>query len=267
VTQTPPGWYDQQSATAPLRWFDGARWTDYSRLDYVPHERRHVFMKHDAGPGWLRLSTALMWLLGGCGLLVIVSLAYYVWLTGEVSDWQVQPPTDAELDRLVEREELLALTRGLGVLGTGIVFMVWLHLAHRSDRLADDRRTHRSFWSWLGWLIPFVNLIMPAKMVNEVRTASQPEDRPPAKGLLGAWWACLLLGWIISVVTGTDTADSVEEFESMMRSAIVSDLFFLAAAVLVVLLVREIRERVRTSPYGPRRNPLAQPANPPVSGS
>ena len=267
MTQTPPGWYDQQSATAPLRWFDGTEWTDYSRLDYVPYERRHVFMKHEAGPGWQRLSIALMCLLAGCGVLVIASLAYYIWLVGQVSDWQVAPPTDAELDRLVEREGLLALIRGLSVLVTGIVFMVWLFLAHRSDRLADDRRSHRSFWAWLGWLIPFVNLVMPAKMVNEVRTASQPEDRPPAKGLLGAWWACLLLGWGIARVTGTDEADSVEEFDSMMRGAIVSDLFTLAAAVLVILLVRETRERVRTSPYGPQRNPLTRDAQPPVSES
>lgn len=267
MTQTPPGWYDQQSETAPLRWFDGTQWTDYSRLDYVPYERRHVFMKHDAGPGWLRLSTVLMWLLAGCGLLVIATLAYYIWLVGQVSDWQVEPPTEADLDRLVEREELLNLTRNICVAGTGIVFIVWLLLAHRSDRLSDDRRKHRSFWAWLGWLVPFVNLVMPPKMVNDVRTASQPEDRPPAKGLLGAWWACLLVGGVISRIAGNDTVEGVDDFNSMMRGAIIGDLFILAAAVLVILLVREIRERVRTSPYGPQRHPLTREANPPVTGS
>lgn len=59
----------------------------------------------------------------------------------------------------------------------------------------------------------------------------------------------------------------MDGFHSLVRWAIVGDLFLLAAFVLVILLVREIRERVRTSPYGPHRNPLTREANPPVSGS
>lgn len=46
MTQAPPGWYDQQSETAPLRWFDGTRWTDYSRLD-GPHRNP---LGRDANP-------------------------------------------------------------------------------------------------------------------------------------------------------------------------------------------------------------------------
>lgn len=267
MTQTPPGWYDQQSATAPLRWFDGTRWTDYSRLDYVPYERRHVFMKHDAGRGWLRLSTVLMWLLAGCGLLVIVSLAYYVWLAGQVSDWQVEPPTESLADRVVTIEETLGNARLVGLPFSALVFIVWLFVAHRSDRLAADRRRHRSFWALLAWFIPLVNLILPPSVVSDVRRASQREDNPPAGRLLGAWWGCGLASLVIAGASPNVTPDDLDDFYSVVRWAIVGDLFLLAAFVLVVLLVREIRERVRTSPYGPQRTPLTQEANPPLSGS
>lgn len=250
------GWYDQPSPDGRLRWFDGREWSHYARVDQVPAERRHVFAMHDVSRRWGRWSTVVVTLLMACGLVNLALLGLRVWLLDALLSWQVSPPPDSTVTRVEDLESVLHVGFVASALACGVALAAWLHLAHRSDRLSAYRRRHRSVWAWLGWLVPLVNLVIPPRVLNDVRRASQPEDHPPARGLLGAWWACVLLGGTLRRVADTRPVDDLTDLEAVVRLAILADVLVVVAVALAVLLVRETTQRVLDSPYGPQYAPL-----------
>ncbi|MFI6952810.1 DUF4328 domain-containing protein [Nocardia sp. NPDC050408] len=129
----------------------------------------------------------------------------------------------------------------VALLGTGIVFLVWLRQA-RSNADALCAARHRLPIGWVvgGWFCPVVNLWFPATILTDVLRASDPrtpKDAPDLRGrpgglLVGVWWSAWLATWTVLFWP----VDS--DFLSPVRAAVVALLMVVAGACAAVIITR-----------------------------
>jgi hypothetical protein len=155
----------------------------------------------------------------------------------------------------IESAELLHATAGavelLLVLATGVLFIVWLYRAHSNLRAfgaAGLRFTPG--WAIGGWFVPFLNLVRPMQVVNEIWSASGSEwtagtaewKRHAAPTWLQLWWVSWLAAWLVPWLVARDP-DELTDIGGAVRDASVlmlSRLLLVPAALVAVALVEEI---------------------------
>jgi len=139
----------------------------------------------------------------------------------------------------------------LVAIGTGIVFLCWLHLCYRNLRaLAVDDPPYTPGWAVGSWFIPVLNLFRPYQVVAGLwRTTAVPgtegDDwrRRPASGLVAVWWLTFLAGGALSQfasVGGTSTFADVKREGAIL---FVSHLLYVASAALAFRLVGALSQR------------------------
>lgn len=138
---------------------------------------------------------------------------------------------------------------GIGMLVTGVVFLVWFFQAYRAAASRGATGTRWSTgWAVGGWLIPFANFVIPKLVMNEVDRMSHPDSGPPPLGdawmarprltTSDLWWTSWILAIVATVVqsamTVPDTFDSV-----VLWAAVGSGLYAAAGGLLgsVVLTI------------------------------
>lgn len=79
-------------------------------------------------------------------------------------------------------------------------FLPWLHRARVNVRALGMRRLrYGREWTWLGFLVPVLNLFRPYQVTSEVWRASDPSSGDPVawhrasvSPLVGVWWAAFV---------------------------------------------------------------------------
>jgi hypothetical protein len=161
---------------------------------------------------------------------------------------------------------------------TAIFFLIWLNKANKNlTPLGADYLEFSSGWAVGWWFIPFANLVKPFQVVKEVWRESDPEIventgfmsnvSGGSPGYIGLWWGL----WIVSNIFNNIAARASEasSTESIQLSGAVfaaSGATGVAAAVLAIMVVRDItqRQELRFAGIGLRRN--QEPPPPPVFG-
>jgi hypothetical protein len=91
---------------------------------------------------------------------------------------------------------------------TGILFVAWLWRAHAQ---APGPLRHGKGWTVCSWLVPVVNLWIPARLVYDIWVSSgryQTLQRHGVRLVVFSWWACLLSSIGLAEIfpsVGTDT--------------------------------------------------------------
>jgi len=204
----------------------------------VPAAAPRGFVKDPAGRTkalivllWIYLATT-----GVAALLSGVGLA-----TGQLGN------VDAvELTRLEIAGLLVALPQLLVVVVTGIVFLMWIHLANRNARgLGAQGMTFTPGWS-VGWyFIPVANLWKPYQAMKQIWQASAnpgawQSQKPP--NLLSVWWTL----WVISHFLSNTSlrlslrADTSAELIVAEVITLLSDIGDIALCLVAIQLVRGI---------------------------
>lgn len=113
---------------------------------------------------------------------------------------------------------------GIGLLVTGVLFLVWFNQAYKAVAWRGAARTKwSSGWAVGGWFIPFANFVIPKLVMNEVDRISHLGNGPPPIGedwmaqprltTSDLWWTSWILAAIATVVeslmTSAGTVDSV----------------------------------------------------------
>ncbi|NEW73876.1 DUF4328 domain-containing protein [Streptomyces rhizosphaericus] len=174
-----------------------------------------------------------------------------------------------------------------------VVWAIWFRrLRLNAEVFAPGQHRFSSGWAAGSWFTPVVNLWFPKQIANDIWRASSPQGpQAVSRGLLNGWWVT----WIVALVTnavggirynllrgkveGDDYAPSPSEAKSdieSLHSILAFDMFaiviFMAAAVLALLLVRQITamqeqraslppQMAGPAPYGmPSPNPYGSPA-------
>jgi hypothetical protein len=109
--------------------------------------------------------------------------------------------SDSEFDNNDNRQAVIGVLQTILYIGTGIVFLRWMYIAHRNLPALgarDLRFSHR--WGVISWFIPILNLFRPYQVTGEIVRGSNPgfafddqtwkDASPPA--VMGFWWAAWL---------------------------------------------------------------------------
>ena len=145
----------------------------------------------------------------------------------------------------VRSDGFVTTTAGLDLLlliGTGIVFIVWLHRARKNvDAWQPQFQRHSPGWAIGGWFVPIAGMVIPYRVVSDVLLDS---DRPHnawrrTNPLVLTWW----LLWIGSDVLALITRGSTGTVDALLRRTTlesVNEVVTIAAAVLAVFVVRQL---------------------------
>ena len=131
---------------------------------------------------------------------------------------------------------------------TGIVFVAWLHRAYVNlAELGIDDLRHSRGWVIGAWFVPFLNLVRPFQIVQDVTRASAwarlPEARTwravAAPGIVAAWWALFLLRSVLDGVAGA-MASGPSPGSSMVLALLVAAVVEVGAAGLLAWVVLRV---------------------------
>ena len=159
--------------------------------------------------GWLQ---ALMWATGGLalatGVLGFVALGMFERYSDTRFGTSAQRRTYSDWRDLNDAFDGVNAILTMVWLAMFIVSIVWMHKAHTATkRLWSGQRKWSSGWTIGGWFIPFANLIIPKRVINEIeRIATSPrtnglvdyqwqQRQTSAFGWL--WWIGLSIGLVM----------------------------------------------------------------------
>jgi hypothetical protein len=153
---------------------------------------------------------------------IVLLIAYFaVTAIGVGSDWLelglinrvAEDPaavTEAEMDASEARQNVIGLLQLLIYLATGIMFIIWFRRAYRNlVAWGTESLRFEAGWTVGGWLVPFLNLVRPKQIMNDLWRATDPEltvqpsiiwkqVRVPV--LVHAWWLLFLLSLAVGIV-------------------------------------------------------------------
>jgi Domain of unknown function (DUF4328) len=151
------------------------------------------------------------------------------------------------------------MTVGLLQSGTyiacAIAFLIWYARAYGNLESLGARGEFRSRrWAIISWFVPFVNYVVPKRVMNVIWRASDPDlpavatywesRRVPA--LLHWWWAMWIISTFVTNVLLRDSLDSSQTSDELVSTAtgyVVIDVIDIVPAVLAILVVRATTNR------------------------
>ena len=193
-------------------------------------------------------------------VLTLAVLAASVWhdfallgLAGRIAAGQAGQALQVEAASLDQAEVLIAGAYVVAVIVTAVAFCMWVHRSYANlvtAGVSGLRYTARRAVE--GFFIPFVNLVRPFRVVNELWGASRnlaagaalvPADaQKNTHWAVGIWWISMLLGNGYARITSAmlDAARTAADFEQYARQSLVADGVMLIAAAMAVMIVRTI---------------------------
>ncbi|RNF89429.1 DUF4328 domain-containing protein [Streptomyces botrytidirepellens] len=218
---------------------------------------------------------------------------------GVVSD-MLSNNGDVSLDDANEADSFYVAMTGLNALvaiPATIVWAIWFRrLRLNAEAFAPGQHRMSPGWAAGSWFTPVVNLWFPKQIANDIWRASSPQGPHQVnRALLNGWWVTLLVsigvGLMGSVqytaadtkLTQLETGDVsgfgevrgvIEDMKSALGISIFAMVITIAAAILALLLVRQItamqEQRAALPPQGPQGqmppSPYGAPAPNPYGG-
>jgi hypothetical protein len=215
------------------------------------------------------------------GLLAVVIVVNLVALWADLV--QLGLVTDVRDGQRVSLEELTAsddrvMTIGLLQGGTYIAcmiaFLIWYGRAYRNlERLGARGLEWGKRWAIVSWFVPFVNLIVPKRVMNAIWRASDP-NLPALASYFGHirvpplfhwWWALWILsGFVTNLLfrQSLDQGQTPGDLVSIATGYVVIDVIDIVPAVLAILVVRATttRQEERRMRYERGELPATAPA-------
>lgn len=247
------GWYPDPENPSRSRYWSGTAWTSW----------------HRSGPGtpppppqYRPLATLAR------VVITLLSVYFVVTAIGVVSDWlqldlvnrlveDQTAVTPAELDASDARQNLIGILQLVIYLATGITFIIWFRRAYRNlVAWGTEGLRFEAGWTVGGWLVPFLNLVRPKQIMNDLWRATDPalpvqpgvawkQVRVPL--VVHAWWLLFLLSLAVGIVASNlrPGASTLQQIRGASDVTLLSDALILPAAVLACLVVNQITQRQR----------------------
>jgi hypothetical protein len=246
----PPNWYPDPHDPSRSRYWDGTRWTDHT----------HPLAAPTVAPTYRSLVPPAR------GLFALFAVTLVLTVAALLSGWAelsllgriVEDPASvgtAEADASDQRQALIGLLQLLLYLGTVVAFLVWFRRAYRNlPALGADSLRFSSCWAVGAWFVPFLNLVRPKQLADDIWRASDPalpalpgaawkQQRVPS--LLHWWWALFiasnLLGWAAFRVG--QAATTPQELQTGSAITLAGDFLDLPLTILAICLVAQVTRR------------------------
>ena len=144
------------------------------------------------------------------------------------------------------------------------VFLFWFHRTAANVEAYGLQRRFSPGWAVASFFIPFLNLVRPlgvaletwrgsACIAGRVDVATWRDARPSP--LLVPWWIAYVVGsaWAAIAARNLGRARSVGELDDALHSSIEGDVLQIVAAILCILVVREITRLQEAGHRSPER--------------
>ncbi|MFF4035330.1 DUF4328 domain-containing protein [Streptomyces sviceus] len=218
-----------------------------------------------APKAWLRspvgLGRATAILLAVTAAVDVFALGADLYLYDVTGDLAGDTSWDSALDRADLADTLTAVAasaQAAVLLACAVVFVIWLwRVRVNAEVFAPGGHAKARGWVIAGWVVPFVSLWYPRRVVLDVWDASSPEGQPKGHALINVWWA----SWLLTNVAGrflagmADEADTSQEIHDTMGQMMFADgvdlVAALCAAAVVLRLTRMQDEKARRGPAAP----------------
>jgi hypothetical protein len=238
MSTTPPGWYHDPWRQAPMRWWDGSRWTEHladwrGHLPAAPAPAGPVVPAYGAPAIADRLHAETQitpWL----------RRLLYVWpLAAAASAGFAAVSIQSVIDAF-NGETDSSSASGWGYLaqvasGFSIALLVlrvvWLHRAVATARDLGLPVRRQPTPAAVGWIVPVINLWWPLQGVTDLF----PSDRRPDRRLAW-WWACSIVAAMAPLAGAAVPYVPVAAAVAVVAAAVVPTI---AAAVLELGLVTD----------------------------
>lgn len=168
---------------------------------------------------------------------------------------------------------IVALVQIPVAIATGILFLAWIHRAHRNLPVLGGRGLRFTPGWAVGWFfVPFLNFVQPAQVMTEVWHGSDPgglerdlqPDGPSARNKLSApslvtwWWLLYIVPNIVGYI-GAQMAVSASATAASLHTGIVLQVISEALDIPAVLVAIRVVSRV-TGLQRERNAKIGQPA-------
>ena len=164
-----------------------------------------------------------------------------------------------ELESSDTRVALIGLLQVVLYITAAVVFIQWFHRAYQNvGAIRGRKRRFGQGWAIGGWFVPFLNWWRPKQIANDLWAAGGKDasDANPTF-LLAAWWGLFLISSVLTrLVTSRWDDEEVGELMELSRIFIAADAVDVIGAILAVLVVRRITERLKAR----REESVAAPA-------
>ena len=159
----------------------------------------------------------------------------------------------AELDSNDARQLMLGILHFALYVATAVVFLMWFYRVHSNlEPLGGRDLSYTSGYAVGCWFIPFLNLVRPAQVAQEIWRNSDPAAvgegiarEGPSSSLVGAWWIVWIVSNIIANVAArmSWSVNSPNSLLSATAASMVAEAASIAAAVLALSVVSAIDAR------------------------
>ena len=198
--------------------------------------------------GFLSLNVALR-------LLGIVSLLWQIALLHQIAAG-TQVATEAATAN-DDRQQLIGALQSLAYILTAVFFLIWIYRAYRNLKPLRQHPAYSAGWSVGYFFIPFINLVRPHQIAQEIWQKSDPEtvgvdsrvqpmyDSGTTSALISGWWALWLFAQIGNwfALSIERRAELAPDLVSASWLELAADVLLSLAAVACLLVVKQIDDR------------------------
>ncbi len=217
-----------------------------------PPSRAPASVRRYRDPG--RLGRALEVCLAGCVITAGVGLGLGITeyrLVGRLE----RSPLSLTVEHLRSAEDRSMVIFGISFLVwavTAAFFIAWTRRLYRNlQPLGVVGLRFGEAWAVGSWFVPFLNLVRPKQVIDDIWRASGPLE-PPAwswqanrvPGLLHGWWAAVIVAWIVGL-GATGVAEDLGEVRAAVTREIGRSVAAAIAAVLALHVVHALTTRQR----------------------
>jgi len=200
-------------------------------------------------------------------------------------------PSHDDADSADSFYALALIISSLVMLAVAIVWPIWFRrLRLNAEAFAPGQHRFGPGWAAGAWFTPVVSLWFPKQIANDIWRASSPQGpHQVRRGLLNGWWVCWLAGGLLFSSSlqqwsrARDRAESaglfgarsaVEDMQTALGMNLFAYVVTIAAAILALLVVRQItamqEQRAALPPQAPYGqtppSPYGAPAPNPYGG-
>jgi hypothetical protein len=163
--------------------------------------------------------------------------------------------SQAEVDATDIRQGAIGLLQLLLRTATGVAFIVWFHRAYTNLPWLGARSLRfSSAWTIAGWFVPFLNLVQPKQLMDDIWRATDPvlAGQPNSawrqgrvSKLIHFWWGAFLASSIAVGIANSLFAEAAnpQQTQDATQADLAASLAVIAAAILAFVLVRQVTQR------------------------
>lgn len=159
-----------------------------------------------------------------------------------------------EVEEYTTRQSVVSIVSIVIGLSWGVVFGLWLYRANKSVReMGIDGLQYTPGWGIGGFFVPFLNLVRPVQVTQEIWKASDPDNKvdDPTEWMLSRgsvliwlWWGMVVLSKIVWRLYDTEAKFDSHDPLSVNIDAMIAESLEILAALAVIAIVLKTEERL-----------------------